>query len=519
MNPIPKISQNVFACLILLAIMAIALFLTRPSSFQIRWNDETLYYTVAQNIARNFDFNSHHYLASSIIQKGYPTKDTHLPGYPLLLALGFSLGGINETTPFFVNYFLLALTLILIFALGTKITNLWVGFFAGIIYLISPYTLVLTHSIMTEISASAAVIIVVALLFLQRESWLKGVFLAFAISMSYLIKPFLLALLPATILALLFQKSPGYRKTLLSLFFAFAFLSAVALLPLSQNQEIYPYSATAILSAPSLSAKIELMARQFWLNCGLLANFWDFPVYASISLSMLFLWGIPGAVLVKRICGDRSFSSSSLFKENSAFYSLTIFSFLSFIPVFLAIFLLYQYIDMGIRGLASFSALLSLLCATGFGELFGKKVEEVNGWRVVVWGLVICWCLGCANLATFSKLKNLQRRQSARLYTASSRVEKVIYESGLQPGMVISEKNFYLAIANYPTQVIWQLPQSLSDFREVEKRVAIDLIELTENYPLFQENLKVYGNINYLDGRYRLGYREKEFYYYFNMNL
>ncbi|MDY6807241.1 MAG: glycosyltransferase family 39 protein [Cyanobacteriota bacterium] len=531
-----KFFKSLFLCSLLLAIMAIALFLTRPSSFQIRWNDETLYYTVAQNIARHFDFNSNHYLASSIIAKGYPTKDTHLPGYPLLLALGFSLGGINETTPFFVNYFLLALTLILLFVLGKKIANLWVGFFAGIVYLISPYTLILTHSVMTETSASAAVIGVVAILFLLKESWLKGFCLALAISLAYLIKPFLLALLPATLLVLLIGKNRSYLQTLFALFLTLTFLAVAVLLPLGENQEIYPYSATIILAEPSWSSKLQLMAEQFWLNCRLIVNFWQFPVYASITLSMLVLWLIAGAALRSKKPmsippnpplkggnsqsppfqgGFRGIAYLTHQKEkryNPNFSALMVFSLTSFMPVLLAIFLLYRYIDMGIRGLASFSALLSLLAVAGVFELWKTKLR----WRrLIILGLIISICLGGSSLVTFQKLKNLQRRQSARLYNKSDRLEEVISQSQIEPRVVMSEKNFYLAIARYPTRVIWQLPNSLNELREVEKKVKIDLIELSEDSPLFQENLQVYGKIGSLDNRYLLKYQNKGFYYYF----
>jgi len=542
MTAIPKLSKfpkNLFICLLLLAIMAIALFLTRPSSFQIRWNDETLYYTVAQNIARHFDFNSNHYLASSIIAKGYPTKDTHLPGYPLLLALGFSLGGINETTPFFVNYFLLALTLILLFFLCQKIANPWVGFGAGIVYLISPYTLILTHSVMTEIAASATVITVVAFLFLLKESWLKGFCLALAISMTYLIKPFLLTLLPATLLVLLFWKQRRYLQTLFSLFLSLTFLTVVVLLPLGDNQEIYPYSATFILGQPTLTAKLQLMAQQFWLNCRLIVNFWQFPVYASITLSMLILWLIAGAVFVSKKPGiklklmgaiDIGDPPKSPLKRgtlrglkippllrgvrgdlNTSYFSaLTIFSLTSFLPVLLAIFLLYRYIDMGVRGLASFSALLSLLGVVGLAELKTKLK-----WRgVIALGLIISICLSGSSGLTFHKLKNLQRRQSARLYRKSDRLEEVISKYQIKPQVVMSEKNFYLAIARYPVRVIWQLPYSLNELREVEKKVSIDLIELSENNPLFQENLQIYGTMDFLDKRYSLKHQENGFYYY-----
>ncbi|NEP45882.1 MAG: hypothetical protein F6K35_44420 [Okeania sp. SIO2H7] len=382
---------------------------------------------------------------------------------------------------------------------------------------------------MTEVAASAAVITVVAILFLLKESWLKGICLAVAISMAYLIKPFLLTLLPATLLVLLFEKNRCYLQTLFSLFLTLTFLAVIVLLPLGENQEIYPYSATFILGQPTLSAKLQLMAEQFWLNCRLIVNFWQFPVYASITLSMLILWLIAGAAKIfippnpplkggkrgdKRVTkappyeGSKSPPSEGGFRGISA---LMLFSLTSFLPVLLAIFLLYRYIDMGIRGLASFSALLSLLAVVGLSELKRIKLK----WRgMVALGLIISICLSCSSVATFQKLKNLQRRQSARLYNNSDRLERVISKYKIEPRVVMSEKNFYLAIARYPTRVIWQLPNSLNELREVEKKVNLDLIELSETHPLFQENLQVYGQIDFLDNRYSLKHQQNGFYYY-----
>ncbi|NEQ41307.1 MAG: hypothetical protein F6K40_35950 [Okeania sp. SIO3I5] len=494
---------HLFPYLLLCIITAIALYLTKPISLQIRWNDETLYYTVAQNIVRHFNFNSNHYLASSIIQKGYPTKDTHLPGYPLILAVGFLIGGINEATPFFVNYFLLILTIFLIFTVGRVIANQWVGFAASLIYLIYPYTLVLTHSVMTEISAAAVIMVVFALLFIQKESFLKGIFLASAIALAYLIKPFLLTLFPASIAILWIEKNQDYKKTLFSLLFAFALLFVTVLIPISQNQEVYPYAATRILSQSNLIDMLRMIWENFLFNCSLIINLKKFPVYGTITISMLLLWSITLAALIKAIYQHK-------FQQLSAYINLCIFSIISFMPALLAVFLLYQYIDMGIRGLAVFSPLMAILSMAGLWQL----TYQLEPKKLIAIGLGIYLCLSYSNFLTFHKLKNLQRRQSQRLYTYSSRLEKVISKLQIQPQIVMSEKNFYLAIANYPTQVIWQLPQTLEELRQVEKKVSIDLIELKDSDLIFQENLQVYDNINLLDNRYVLQYQNQGFYYY-----
>ncbi|NEP82666.1 MAG: hypothetical protein F6K39_33670 [Okeania sp. SIO3B3] len=96
-------------------------------------------------------------------------------------------------------------------------------------------------------------------------------------------------------------------------------------------------------------------------------------------------------------------------------------------------------------------------------------------------------------------------------------MQKVISKLQIKPQVVISEKNFYLAIANYPTQVIWQLPQTLHELRELEKKVRIELIELKDSDPIFQENLQIYNNVNLLDNRYILQYQDRNFYYYLRL--
>ena len=530
---------NLLPYLMLLIMTAIALHITKPASLQIRWNDETLYYTVAQNITRHFDFNSNHYLASSIIQKGYPTKDTHLPGYSLILAFGFLIGGINERTPFFANYLLLMITILLIFRVGIKIANQWVGFGAALIYLIYPYTLVLAHSVMTEISAAAFIMVVVALLYLQNDSWSKGIFLGIAIAFTYLIKPYLLTLFPASLAVLWMEKSKFYKKTLLSLLCSFILLLFAVLIPISQNQEVYPYAATRILSESNWINMLKMMGENFLFNCHLIVDFKDFPVYATITISMLLLWSITLVVFATAIYqleaeGRRgtdllnpsrakveSFflpiikSFTQLLKVNQfqqwqSYISLCIFSLISFLPALLAVFLLYQYIDMGIRGLAVFSPLMAILSVAGLWRLTSRLKTK----NILAMGLGICLFLGYSNFVTFHKLRNLQRRQSQRLYFHSSRLEKVVLKLQIQPQVVMSEKNFYLVIANYPTQVIWQLPQTLQELRQVEKKVTIDLIELKDSDPLFQENLQFYGHLNLLDNRYILQYQNHGFYYY-----
>ena len=286
--------------------------------------------------------------------------------------------------------------------------------------------------------------------------------MALAIALAYLIKPFLLTLFPASIAFLWIEKNQNYKKTLFSLLLAFALLFITVLIPLSQNQEIYPYAATRILSQPNYAEMVRMMGENLLFNCSLIVNFKQFPVYGKITLSMLLLWSIIFAVLLMAIY---QYKFQQL-PTHITYINLCIFTIISFMPAFLAVFLLYQYIDMGIRGLAVFSPLMATLSVAGLWQL----TYQLKNKTIVIIGLAICLYLSYSSFLTFHKLKNLQRRQSQRLYTYSSRLEKVISKLSIQPQIVMSHKNFYLAIANYPTQVIWQLPQTLQELQQVEKK-------------------------------------------------
>ncbi|GGA32400.1 hypothetical protein [Okeania sp. KiyG1] len=160
--------------------------------------------------------------------------------------------------------------------------------------------------------------------------------MSLVIALAYLIKPFMLTLLPASIAILWISKNQDYKQTLLSLLFSLTLLSITVLIPLSQNQEIYPYAATRILSQSSFTNMLRMMGENFLFNCSLIINFKKFPVYSTITLSMLLLWGISLAVFTPTIERHK-------LTYFTAYRNLCIFSIISFMPALLAVFTLSIY--------------------------------------------------------------------------------------------------------------------------------------------------------------------------------
>ena len=57
----------------------------------LSWFDEVIYAVVARNIVIEHSLNTNHYLAEAILRTGFPSRDVHMPGHMLLMALSFAL--------------------------------------------------------------------------------------------------------------------------------------------------------------------------------------------------------------------------------------------------------------------------------------------------------------------------------------------------------------------------------------------------------------------------------------------
>lgn len=513
--------QRAIAYGFLFIVMAIGLFLTRPDSLQLHWNDETLYYTVARNILERGSLDSHHYLSVSLVRVGYPTRDTHLPGYPLVLSLGFWLFGVSEATPFFLNWMLLGVTLVLVFEIGWRLASFRVGILASLLCLFYPTTLVLAHSAMTETLAGAVLAAIAYILVAVPESRvygdLKGAGLAGLIALSYLVKPFLLITLPATLLACYLDRKFGKKRMPISLISVFTILAITCLVPLSQNQEFYPYEATTIFSAPDWTTRLELVTQNVGDN---LRRLWQMPLESGEKQTSLVLLL---AIFISTVdfwnLRSNANSKGSKFDERKLTQTCQLYGwlFLSLFGVVSAIFMLYNYSAWrGVRSLSVFVPVLAVLTAMGGDRLWKLRSPVSPVLRVILTSSAIALLL-TANLTTVAQLRTSQARQSAALKTASDRLQTVLQADNLNPEIVMSAGNFYYPVAAYPRQVIWQLPETLQDWRAVKRRVTVDVVELPAGHPLLEENRNEYGTIDALDGAHTL-VRVRDGYYYYQRN-
>lgn len=58
----------------------------RRSSHEVAWPDECIYLVGARNLVERGSLDTNYYLTSSLLARGYPHRDVHMPGYVLALA-------------------------------------------------------------------------------------------------------------------------------------------------------------------------------------------------------------------------------------------------------------------------------------------------------------------------------------------------------------------------------------------------------------------------------------------------
>jgi 4-amino-4-deoxy-L-arabinose transferase-like glycosyltransferase len=501
----PKVKRNLYLQILLLfAITGIALYLTKPQEWKIRWNDETLYFTVAKNIFLEHDFNSHHYLSESLLRKGYPTKDTHPPGYPLMISLSFLLFGVHEFSPYLLNYLLTFSTVLLLLFLGRHFRHPWAGFLASCLYLIHPLTLPHSQSIMSEVSAAFTVTLFFFLLVVLREGIGKGISLAIVASLATLIKPFLLVLLPAGIIYLWWTPKSENRSTCYAYGVASVVLLAVFVFPLSSHREYYPSPINDLFLQSGLAAKIAYALNNFKRNLGQITHFSIKSGEGGFVTLTLLMIGISGLHLLLSRRAEGSKNTSSVWRLPWLFVAwLT-----AFILTTMAVLFIYEFYGYrGSRALYCFVPMLGFFFSLALAKPRFKLSPLIFGISSLALFLYY-WQL------TWPVLEYSKKRQTNFIYSDYQRLDTVLSRYGLTPKTVLAKGNLLLPVRRYPTKAIWSEPRNLTEFAQIENKLPPDVLETREDSPLFQDNLRLFGSTNYLGPNYQLFYSENHYFYY-----
>lgn len=137
--------------MLVLALALTALVVARARSPRgLVWSDEIVYATVARNIADGRGPVSNFVHPDSVLARGLPLRDVHLPAHAYLLSVGVRLFGPGERVPEAVGSVAFVLAALAVFALGRLLAGDAAGEWAGALFAFFPATAAYGASGMSE---------------------------------------------------------------------------------------------------------------------------------------------------------------------------------------------------------------------------------------------------------------------------------------------------------------------------------------------------------------------------------
>src|SRR5262245_1501170 len=80
----PSLATRLLTLAVLMALVVMVVFFTRKvAAPTVAWPDECIYLASARNINERGSLDTNFYLTYSILARGYPHRDVHMPGYVL----------------------------------------------------------------------------------------------------------------------------------------------------------------------------------------------------------------------------------------------------------------------------------------------------------------------------------------------------------------------------------------------------------------------------------------------------
>jgi hypothetical protein len=132
-----------------LLLAAVLAALTALAAWQIRlrtdalvaWPDECIYLVGARNVAERGDLNTHYYVTYSLLRRGYPHRDVHMPGYIFALAPFVKRLGMTWEAGAVLNLLLYAAlsSLVYLFAWGVLRDRRQAALAAALFLVLPPY--------------------------------------------------------------------------------------------------------------------------------------------------------------------------------------------------------------------------------------------------------------------------------------------------------------------------------------------------------------------------------------------
>ncbi len=431
---------------------------------ELAWPDEYIYLAGARNIVERGSLDTQYYLTNSLLVRGYPHRDVHMPGYilalaPLVKALGTTLQAAAA-----LNVALFLTSILLVHALARRLLLSEEGaILAAALFAIAPPTAGYLFIVYPELLTTFALLLAVYLSARATGGW--GAFLAGAIfGLGAIVRETLLVALPVHF-ALLPRRS-FWRSFLPGALGALVFVAA----PLARDRAVHPNAIyPSVLedahrsNSPiaTLAAALAKNARQNIddvVSANPIENTEDRVLFVMLLLAAL---GVASARRLPPVA------------RRAAWGTFASLSGLSVAVLFLYVVRVRGGVWGGVRAYMAFVPLLAILTAGALRSLGAKA-------RAAAAALLVMLCLD----SSARQLYLFWRYKSQNLEDDSRCSRDVVAAVGRAGPRRIAGRLFQYGLLSYPTEIIWSLPRDYPELAALERAVSFDYIAIAPQSPL-----------------------------------
>jgi hypothetical protein len=449
--------------LVLLAVLAAVVIRGRTAPL-VAWPDEFIYLVGARNVAERGSLDTSYYLSYSLVRRGYPHRDVHMPGYILALAPFVKKLGTTWEAGALLNVLLyVALTLLVYaFALGV-LADARPAALAAALFLVLPPFAGYLYVIYPELLGVA--VAMAGLAWLVHARGVAGAAVAGVLFASgALVRETLLLAAPLYVARL-------PRRELLRGFLPAALATLVLVVaPLSRNRAVHPNALypSVLEEARASDAPVSAFGEAIWKNVrlNLTGTAAARPLQNAEDAVLLFLalLAVAGVGMGLRNPATRRMALGVL-----AGLGLLTFAVLT----------LYVVRERGgvwggVRVYMPWAPVLLVLAVPAlFRPGNGRAALPLALTLALAFSSLDLWQIDFFNRYKASDLEDQERQAN---YIAR-------YVDHLRPHRVAA-RTFTYSLTHYPVETIWSLPRTNRELWALEQAVPFDILAFHEKNPL-----------------------------------
>jgi hypothetical protein len=432
---------------------------------QVAWPDEAIYLVGARNIVERGTLDTNYYLTYSLLRRGYPHRDVHMPGYILALAPVVAARGATLEAAAALNVALFAASAALVYAIacGVLPDRIQAVTAAALFTVLPPFPGYL-FVVYPEIVVAFVFLLGIAVLVHARRpamAVLAGVLFA----ASGLFRETLLLAAP------LYLAGVPPRGRWRAFAPAAAVTMAVAVLPFARDRAVHPNALYPSVVEEAMRSERPVAAMTSAVIGNVVVNLRATAQMEPAAKAEDAVLALIAVLALAAVVGARRLPPEGRRLARGALASVAVLT--------VAVFTLYVVRERGgvWGGVRAYMAWMPLLLVLAMPLLFALRRRALVAAALA---LLVAGSIGLDlwQVRFFNRYKGTDLEDQARAATYLWK-----YLAPYQPHR-IAARSFLYGLEHYPAEVIWSLPRDGRELAALNAAIPYEFLAVHEKSPL-----------------------------------